>query len=229
MELLLDFIAPRTCGACREDLPRLIQGPLCGACLSSVRMLSERLCARCGAPHAKREDLCRRCRGRLFAVDAIRAAFSYRAPVRELLHSFKYRGRLDAGRALADWMAGRFRRHRELAGARAIIPVPLHPRRLRERGFNQAELLAAAVSRASRLPCLPGLVRTRRTRAQWGLSRDSRLKNLEGAFEWQGPPPPDSVLLIDDVCTSGGTLEACGLALQAAGAREIRAFVLARD
>lgn len=229
MERWLDWIAPRTCGACREDLSRLVEGPLCGDCLTQVRMLRARVCRRCGVPHERREPLCRRCRGRLFAVDSIRAAFPYETPVRELLHAFKYRGRRDAGRALADWMAGQFRRYPELRGARAIIAVPLHRRRLRERGFNQAELLAQAVSRTAGLPNIGGLSRTRSTAAQWGLSRAARLANLEGAFSWQGPPPPDSVLLVDDVCTSGGTLEACGLALQAAGAREIRAFVLARD
>ncbi|MBI4349570.1 MAG: ComF family protein [Elusimicrobia bacterium] len=229
MVRLLDFLAPRTCGACREDLPPLVQGPLCGSCLAALAPLAGRLCERCSAPHRGRERLCGRCRGALFAVDAIRAGFAYRSPVRELLHAFKYRGRLDAGRALADWLGGQYRRHPELRGARAVAPVPLHPRRLRERGFNQAEVLAAAVARAAGLPLARGLIRRRATAPQWGLTRARRSMNVRDAFAWEGPPPPDSVLLVDDVCTSGGTLEACGLALQAAGAREIRAFVLARD
>lgn len=229
MEPLLDLIAPRTCGACRADLPRLVQGPLCGACLAALRPLEERVCLRCGAPHGAVEPLCRRCRERLFALDAVRAAFAYRPPVRELLHAFKYRGRLDAGGALADWMAGLYARHREVAGARGVQAVPLHRRRLRERGFNQADRLADAVARAARLPRLRGLARVRRTAAQRGLTRTRRLANLEGAFAWEGPPPPSRVLLIDDVCTSGGTLEACARALQAAGAESVVAFVLARD
>lgn len=229
MERLLDLLAPRTCAACREDLPRLVQGPLCGGCLGAARPLAERLCGRCGSPHAGREELCRRCSERLFAVDTIRAAFAYRAPIREALHAFKYRGHRAAGGLLAAWMAGLYPRHRELAGAQAVVAVPLHARRLRERGFNQAEVFAAAVARAAGLPRSPGLIRVRRTVARWGLSRKERLRDLEGAFAWEGPPPPDRVLLVDDVCTSGGTLEACGRALQAAGARQVKAYVLARD
>ena len=229
MELFLELIAPRTCGACRSDLPRVVQGPLCGDCLASVRPLEGRVCERCGAPNAGHESLCRRCREGLFAVDAVRAAFAYRPPIRELLHAFKYRGRLDAGCALADWMAGLYPRHPEIAGARAVVAVPLHRRRLRERGFNQADRLADAVARVAGLPRRTGLVRVKKTAAQWELSRAERLANLEDAFAWEGPPPPSRVLLIDDVCTSGGTLEACGRALQAAGAEEVKAFVLARD
>ena len=226
---LFDFLAPRTCAACRRDLPLLVAGPLCGDCLALARPQTGAQCRRCGVADDSPARLCRRCRSRLFAVDCIRAAFAYRPPVRELLHAFKYRGRLDAGRLLAGWMAGLLPRHPELGRPLAVVCVPLHPGRLRERGFNQAEWLGRAVAAAARLPLQEGLRRVKKTRAQWGLSRRERGANLEGAFAWAGTRPARRVLLVDDVCTSGSTLEACARALQAAGAEDIRAFVLARD
>lgn len=228
MEALLDFLAPRTCPACREDLPTKVRGPLCGACLAAVRPLAGPLCGRCGEPRRDVEPLCRRCRRGLFAVDVIRAAFAYAPPVRELLHAFKYRGREDAGRLLAAWQAGLYGRLPELHGMQGVVAVPLHPGRERERGFNQADRLAAAVARAAGLPLLRGLARLRATPRRWRLGRSERLAGLRLAFAWTGSPPPDRVLLVDDVCTSGGTLEACARALQAAGAREIRAYALSR-
>ena len=226
---LLDFLAPRTCAACRHDLPPLLEGPLCGDCLAAARPLAGALCRRCAVPDSSPGGLCRRCRSSLSDLECIRAAFPYRAPVRELLHAFKYRGRRDAGRLLAGWMAGLHRRHPDLRAAQAVVPVPLHPRRLSERGFNQAETLAAAVAAAARLPLAGGLKRVRKTAAQWGLSRRERSANLDGAFAWAGPRPARRVLLVDDVCTSGRTLECCARALREAGAEDIRAYVLARD
>jgi len=163
-------------------------------------------------------------------VDAIRAAFRYRTPVPALLYAFKYGGRLWAGEALADWMAGAFHRLPELAGAEALVPVPLHPARERQRGFNQARLLAERIGRASGLPVVEALRRRWNTRAQWRLPRRERRGRLDGAFVLS----PDAnirerrVLLIDDVCTSGATVEACAKALRAAGAGSVKAFVLAR-
>lgn len=229
LDALGDFLAPRTCPACREDLPLWVQGPLCGSCLSRVRPLRGTVCRRCGVPWSEPEPLCRRCRAGLFAVDVIRAAFAYASPVRELLHAFKYRGRQDAGTLLADWQAGLYARRPEVAGSQAVVPVPLHPKRLRERGFNQAERLARAVARAAGLPCLTGLTRLKNTAARWTRSRAERVVDLEDAFRWDGPPPPLRVLLVDDVCTSSGTLEACARALQRSGCESIQAYVLARD
>jgi ComF family protein len=161
-------------------------------------------------------------------VDAVRSVFPYRTPLPELLYSFKYGGRLWVGRALGDWMAGAFRLHAELEGAEVLVPVPLHPARERRRGFNQARLLAEAVSRASGLSVVDALRRRRNTRAQWGLSREERRTRMEDAFEAAGGACRGlSVLLIDDVCTSGSTLDACARVLRESGAASVRAYVLA--
>lgn len=168
-------------------------------------------------------------RPRLRAINLIRAAFPYRDPVPALLHAFKYRGLAPSGLALAGWMAGCLGRFPELGEPDALVPVPLHPVRLRERGFNQSDVLAEAVARRARRPLLRLLERTRATRAQWRLGRGAREGNLAGAFRALARLDGRRVLLIDDVCTTGETLEGCARVLKAAGAARVAAFVLARD
>jgi len=173
--------------------------------------------------------LCRSCAGRPFACRLIRAAFFYRGPMPALIHGFKYRGRKDAARAAGRWMARHLCRFPELAGAEALVAVPLHWRKLRQRGYNQAEILAEALGAEAGLPVLNLLKRTVSTRPQWDLDRDSRLLNLSGAFAARPQARNRRLLLIDDVCTSGTSLEECGRALRRAGAAEVNAFVLARQ
>ena len=226
----LHWLWPHICLACREDLPFPLEGPLCGACLGGLRRLDGPLCDRCGGPWKGPEALCPACRKGLCALDSVRAAFPYRMPLPPLLYAFKYGGRLWAGRALGDWMAGAFSRHSELRAAHALVPVPLHPARERRRGFNQARILALAVGRASGLPVIDALRRRWNTRAQSKFPRSERGGRLAGAFA----PAPGAdvrglrVVLIDDVCTSGATLEACAKALRATGAESVKAFALAR-
>jgi ComF family protein len=163
-------------------------------------------------------------------LDLLRAAFLYRDPLPRLLYAFKYAGRPEIGRTLADWTAAAFLRAQGFADADALVPVPLHARRQRHRGFNQALVLAQGLSRASRLPVLEALARTRATLPQWRFGREDRLHRLEGAFSPRTGVTVRgrSLILVDDVATTGGTLEACAHALRRAGARTVKAFVLAR-
>jgi ComF family protein len=138
---------------------------------------------------------------------------------------------MSAGQALGGWMAGMLPRFPELWGADIIIPVPLHPKRLRERGFNQAAILARYVACVYKKPIEEILERKRHTLPQWRLTRNGRTANLREAFEVRTgiQLAGKSMLLIDDVCTTGATLESCAQTLKAAGAARICAFVLARD
>jgi ComF family protein len=111
----------------------------------------------------------------------------------------------------------------------AIVPVPLHSSRLRERGFNQSALLAEAVATTIGTRMSEGLRRTRSTAHQVGMDRTAREANVRGAFAWDGGPPPRSVLLVDDVLTTGSTMRECARALRAAGTAEIHALALAGD
>jgi len=224
----MHLLLPRVCLFCREDIPFPLSGPLCGPCLRALRPSQGPSCARCSAPWEGPETCCPECRSRLFAVDLLRAAFPYEGPLPALVHAFKYSGRLSVGRVLADWMASLWPSYPELALADALVPVPLHPARLRSRGFDQARMLAQAVSAAAHIPVLEALRRVEDTPAQARLRRGERLGRLRAAFKAHSGLRGLKVVLIDDVCTSGGTLEGCGLALREAGATDVRAYVLAK-
>ena len=158
----------------------------------------------------------------------IRAAYLYKGPIPPLVHAFKYRGRIGAARWAGQKMAQAFARFPELSGFDALAPVPLHRLRRRERGYNQAGLLATELSAALGLPVWEAVDRTAATRPQWTLGRAERLKNLDGAFRGMAQARGRKLLLVDDVCTSGASLEGCAKALQQAGAAQVCAYVLAR-
>ncbi len=161
----------------------------------------------------------------------IRAAYLYKGPAVSLVHSFKFRGRRAAAVAAGDWMARRFELFPELGEFDAVVPVPLHKSRLTERGYNQADLLAGPVSEVLGVPCEGFLNRHRRTSPQWSLGRRARKENLRGAFaaRARGEVAGMRILLVDDVATSGVSLEECAKALQDGGAKSVAAYVFARQ
>jgi ComF family protein len=144
------------------------------------------------------------------------------------VHRFKYEGWRHLARDLSLLLAELVAVEGLAAGL--VLAVPLHPRRRRRRGYNQAELLAFELRRSLRMPAPAGtLVRTRDTPPQVGLDRLSRLSNVEGAFVWRGPALAGApVLLVDDVATTGATLEACAIAVKQAGGGTVTGLSLAR-
>lgn len=163
------------------------------------------------------------------AIQGIRGVGYLRGPLKRAVYQFKYRQKRKLALPLADLM-----HHYLLENplpAELIVPVPLHMDRLRERGYNQAALLARELSERSGLPLEEGcLVRIRETAPQVALKAEERRKNVRGAFRGQGEKLRDrQVLLIDDVSTTGATLEACAEALHERGARSVWALVLARE
>jgi ComF family protein len=223
------WLLPQTCAHCREDLPPDEEVPLCGPCRKKLCFSTPPFCLRCAEPIAGGKGLCSSCSGRPFACRLVRAAFLYRGPVPGLVHAFKYRGRLAAARAAGRWMACLLPRFPELSSHDTLVPVPLHPRRLQERGYNQAGLLAEELARIAGRPVLELLGRAKPTRPQWDLDRKSRHQNLAGAFLAAPTARGKSVLLIDDVCTSGASLEECARTLHRAGALRVAAYVFARQ
>ncbi len=157
-----------------------------------------------------------------------RAVYDYDGVIKQAIHRFKYRGLT----AMAPVLAGLLCHHLERFPTKAdiVVAVPLHRDRLRERGYNQSELLAAEVARGLGLPLQNGVVeRARHTRSQVGLGAVERHANVQGAFNCNGKPLPESkVLLIDDVYTTGATLSDCARALKEAGARSVQALAVAR-
>lgn len=158
----------------------------------------------------------------------VRAPFFFEGVVRRAVHELKYRGRRVLASPLGDLLASYIG---ELGWPICpIAPVPLSARRERDRGYNQAALLARAVAGRLDWPLLErDLARWRHTRPQVGLERGERLENVRGAFRWEGTgPSPRQVLVLDDVCTTGATLEACAEALHDAGTADVYGLALAR-
>lgn len=191
-------------------------------------------CAGCGAAGAW---LCTACRAALDARQVragtmpIRAAGAYQGPLRDAIATFKYRGERGLAKELGGLVADRLAAALAL-GERvdAVVPVPLHPRRAAQRGYDQAALLAAEVARRTALPLLPALHRIRPTSPQVDLDRRARANNLAGAFVGEaGSLRGLYVALVDDVATTGATCSAAASALRACGARHVGAYVVALD
>ena len=219
---LLDLVLPPRCGGCR-----IVGSWLCGRCRSRIRRLEEPLCRRCGAEVESARKECG-CRGRLKSLARVRSAASYEGPLEVALQRFKYEGWKRLAGPLALLMAERL----VVEGLPApwAVAVPLHTSRLRQRGFNQSELLVAELGRRLSLYKPPGeLVRTRPTPPQVGHDRRWRLGNVRGAFEWHGAPlEAGPILLVDDVTTTGATLDACAAALRAGGSGPVIGVSVAR-
>lgn len=161
-------------------------------------------------------------------LDGVRSCYIYSGPIRRALHRLKYHGRYRIAQALAAGMVegwARFAMKAEL-----LVPVPASSARQRVRGYNQAAVLAQALAERVGIPCCPqALRRVRSTPSQVGLTQSARRENVQGAFaadpQWVRGK---QVVVVDDVCTSGATLEACAAALYQAGARSVWGFTLAR-
>lgn len=192
-----------------------------------MRRLEEPLCRRCGAELDSPRAACG-CRGRLRALARLRSAVAYEGPVESAVHRFKYQGWRRLAAPLAQLLAERV--VIEGLASAMVVAVPLHPDRHRQRGYNQAELLAREVRRSLVLPEPAGcLVRTRPTLPQVGNDRIHRWQNVRGAFAWRGPPLEGrSLMVVDDVATTGATLEACAAALRSAGAGPVVGLTVAR-
>lgn len=169
------------------------------------------------------------CGSRLKALARLRSAAAYEGPLEAAVHRFKYKGWRRLAVPLARLLAERV--VVEGLAARWVVAVPLHRDRMRQRGYNQAELLAAELRRHLALVAPPAgsLARVRATPPQVGHDRRWRLENVRGAFAWQGEAlRGESILLVDDVATTGATLDACASALRAAGSGSVTGVSVAR-
>ena len=185
------------------------------------------MCRRCGVevPSARREC---GCRARLKSLTRLRSAVAYEGPIEPVVHRFKYEGWRRLAAPLAQLVAERLAV--EGLAARWVVAVPLHPVRQRQRGFNQAELLARELRKRMVLSAPAGqLVRTRATPPQVGRDRLRRFDNVKDAFAWRGAGlEGESILLVDDVATTGATLDACASVLRAAGSGPVTGVSVAR-
>jgi len=173
--------------------------------------------------------LCGACREGATVFDRLRAFGAYEAELRALIVLLKYNRVRPLARPLAGWLAALLHGDRELSAVDAIVPVPLHPARQRTRSYNQSELLARQLGRWTGLPARRGwLRRIKDTPSQTGLTHQQREANVRGAFACKDGGTEARILLVDDVCTTGATLNSCARALKRAGAARVNAVVVAR-
>ena len=187
----------------------------------------------CGRPSDRPGSyICSRCYGTLpWYGEFSRSAFAYLEPISQLINSFKFNGAEYLAVDFADAMELSFRKKHDVASVDLVVPVPLHPRRLSRRGYNQSGLLASAFAKRINRPCDDrSLVRIRDTDHQSRLGGDERRENLKGAFQVMDMSRirGRSIVLIDDVMTTGATLEECSDVLLAGGAYRVIPFVLAK-
>jgi ComF family protein len=229
---LLDLALPPVCARCGSGVERTAL--LCRRCLGALPRIDADRCVRCQqAPRAEPLQRCHGCGARATALRACLAGVWFEGEVEGWIRRFKYPprglGRFDAdattlARALVREAAARA----PVGPPDRVVPIPLHARTLRRRGFNPAALLAREVAHATRAPlACTALQRVRDTPSQTGLDRAARRRNVRGAFRARGPQPAH-VWLVDDVVTTGATLEEAARTLRRAGARRITALCAAR-
>ena len=229
LRTIVDVVLPPRCPGCGE----IVDGDdrFCAACFNQLQALGPPQCACCGVPLPHEGDAAARCGACLAEPPAFvraRSPFAYGGPSRTLVLALKHGRRLHLARMMARAM---LRVAGDLPADAVIVPVPSHPLRLWQRGFNQAAAIARQVARQSSRPlAVDVLTRVRATPSTKGLTRRARQKNVEGAFRVAHPDQVAgrTVILVDDVMTTGATVQACATRLLRAGARHVEVLTYAR-
>ncbi len=220
-QALLDLFFPPRCVACRR-----VGDWFCVTCRQSVEKILPPVCNRCGRPLQRAE--CPYCQKLPLQIDGTRATAFYEGNLRDAIHAFKYAHRPELGQPLGK-MLGDYLSTYPLP-VDALVAVPLHPERERVRGYNQSLLLARVLGAQCGLPVWNDvLTRTRVTRPQFELDAPERRENVHAAFTAADRVAGTRVLLIDDLCTTGATMDACGIALKERGAKSVWGLAIARS
>ena len=227
LKALLDLLYPPSCLACTKVLPGP-EGFFCEACDTALERLPPACCRTCAEPGAFPGDACPRCRASPPPFSRAWAPFAHEGPVARAVHRFKYEDHPNLAGPLAELLADEARGF--LAQApELVVALPLHKRRYHTRKYDQAQLLAGALARATGRKAPVGLLtRQRETQRQVGLSEAERAQNVAGAFTASSRVAGQRVLLVDDVFTTGATARAAASALRDAGASHVEMLTLAR-
>lgn len=221
---ILFKLFPGQCLLCGQSASG--QTDLCHACYRALPSLGP-ACQTCARPLAQSALRCGQCLKHPPVFDQIRCPFYYRPPISQLIQQFKFDGKLSTGQLLAQLLASYLQPLDSLP--QLLLPVPLSPQRLRQRGFNQAVELARLLSPKLGLDYDPRLLsKIRHTPDQVGLSQAQRQRNLRGAFQLTAPVPMQHLVLIDDVVTTGATANELARLLKAAGVNRVDVWCLAR-
>ncbi len=232
-EIVLNLLFPKVCRYCGETFQEGLSNILCRACFDKTQSYEDPICEHCGVslPTDGFEGAvrirCCDCGEDPYFLDRVRAFGVYEGPIRIAHHAFKFEGmeklKADIARQILNSVPNSF-----WEGAEALVPVPLSPERERERGYNPAELLAQELSVKTRIPIKPLLRKIRSTVPQMSLTREKRIHNPEGAYKSVFTQPFSKVVLVDDVFTTGATLEECAKVIKETGVSWVGAVVFGR-
>jgi competence protein ComFC len=228
----LSLFYPPTCEGCGASVGS--REYLCGTCKEHAPRILPPFCSRCAEPFDGAiggSFACSNCANQTLHFEAAIAGYRARGVVRRVIHNFKYHKQVYLRHLVSEWLAATLQDSRmDSRNFDVIVPVPLHPARRRERGFNQAELLARSLSRLTELPVMLVLERVRYTTTQTAFDRTERMENLRNAFRLRSARDVrgSRVLLVDDVITTGSTLSECARVLKASGASSVYAATAAR-
>lgn len=229
---LLSVCFPSHCLLCDSFVEDFRSYGVCPACWKRVSLLPLEVCQCCGLPSSGAAgSLCGKCLSDPPAFEKARAAALYQEELRDLIHRFKFNGFMHLSKPLGKIMQQVFPIHFDAATIDIIVPVPLHAKREKQRGFNQAELLARSLANHLKKPLASRVLRrSMNTPPQSGLTDAQRLENVKGVFEVRKPAVIEGkqVLLVDDVLTTGATLSSCARVLKSSGAIQVHVFTLAR-
>ncbi len=223
---LVDFVYPPLCYGCDTEIE---EGLVCEGCRLALFTHELAVCPDCGRPCTSNAETCGQCSAE-FGLTRVRALGLYVPPFDKLVQAFKYSGKTEVGELLGLALSELVRQDEMLSAANVVCPVPLHPARLRERGFNQSLLLAAAISMSTDIPLIELIIRVKNTSTQTRKPNPAqRLKNLAGAFRLRRDVDVRGkrVLLVDDVMTTGATLDQAAVPLLKGGAASVLGVVVA--
>ena len=217
------FYEKWTCNACGKEI---FSGYFCNECLKSIETIGENKCEHCGRKSMYKTEYCDSCKDRNLSFNVARSVYVYKEPLSYLIQNFKYDNAKYHLEFFANEMASVYKN--EGLSCDIITFVPMHPNRLKKRAYNQAELLADALSKILNVPLVDCIEKVKDTQNQAKLSREDRVKNLVGSFKVDKNLVKDKkVLLVDDVLTTGSTVDVISKVLTSNGAKEISVLTLA--
>ncbi len=221
-EVFLDLLFPKRCIGCGKE-----GDFLCGSCIQTIPKLEPPYCEGCGIPLT--ENRCPKCSSWPLQIDGIRSLFLHEELARDVAHSLKYNNLRAMAKPVAQLMAEHLKNNS--IPADILVAVPMHSKRIRKRGYNQAYLIANELAKMTQLEISEGsLIRSQNTTSQVSLGAGERRQNVANAFQCKDQTFLNkNVLIIDDVCTTGATLNACAVKLKESGASSVRGLTFSRD
>lgn len=235
---ILNCFYPKQCLLCDFKLKFDEERILCQNCINSFKKISEPYCDICYFQLSEKKNLCNNCLEKKPYFELNRSSATFSSALKDLIHEFKYKGKERLAHNFAQMLVETYKNFPIFNQIELVLPVPLHKKTLQTRGYNQAKLLAQNFINllkkdGKELPLVQEhvLIRTKQTPSQTRLSRLERFKNMSGAFHIQNSIPifSKNILLIDDVTTTGATLNACAKVLKENGSKNVYALTVARD